>query len=269
MKDKKGAVETAGMAAIVIVCVILAAFVFSWTVSLVDTDPASPGEEGYARSFVNEPGTVHTAWIAQRMTFSEDVEVVSVLANLGLWPGGEPGMCTVHAQLQVTNAVGGGASVRFKSQTFDPIGASMQYFGTTLNGEPAPLVAGTYYLAIRADCAEPGQAERFIWYFCFDDIVVDPTVVLIRHCADFNEDGYWNPTSGLECQVPVVSFILEGTVGWADEEPPDEANETVEPPPLVDSLTGMNYEDYDWVMYAILGGVIIIVLVVIVVAVRW
>lgn len=268
MVNKRGAIEIAGVAAILLVCLLIAAFVVPWGLSLVDSDPISPGPGGeYARRFFNEPGTVHTAWMSQRLTFSEDVQVVSVLANLGLWAGGEPGRCTVHAQLQVTNAVGGSPTVRFESQVFDPLSSSMEYFGATISGQPERLVAGTYYLAIRADCAEPGQAERFMWYFCFDDIVLDPTVVLIRHCADFNEDGYWNPSSGLECQPPVVSFILEGTVGWEDEEPPDDTNETVEPPPLVDTTVDKD-DDYQWVMYAILGGVIIIILIVAIAAIR-
>lgn len=267
MVNKQGAIEIAGVAAILIVCLVIAAFVVPWGLSLVDSDPPSPGPEGeYARMFTNEPGTVYTAWIAQRMTFSENVQVVSVLANIGIWVGGGPAMCTVHAQLQVTNAVGGSAAVRFDSQTFETLARNMQYFGATISGQPERLVAGTYYLAIRADCAEPEQAELFLWHFSFDDIVTDPTVVLIRHCTDFDEDGFWDPTSGLECQPPVVSFILEGTVGWEDEEPPDDANETVEPPPLVD--TTQEKDDYQWIMYAILGGVLIIILIVAIVVIR-
>jgi len=266
MKNEKEG--NAALAGIVIVVIILLALVVPYTLSLVDTDPRRPEGEGpHARMFHMAPGTTYTAWLSQRMNFDENVEVVSVLANLGI-EGSQPGRCVVHAQLQVSNAVGGAASVSFASQVFEPLTwPDMQYFGATLDGEPKRLSAGTYYLAMAVECAESGQAVEWRWYFAYDDIDLDPTVTLLRHCSDFNDDGFWNPDSGLSCQPPVFSFILEGNVGWTTE-PPPVANETTEPPPPLVDTTGED-EDYDWLMYAILGGVIIIVLVVILVAVRW
>lgn len=265
MKNKKGSIEAAGVAAILIVCVIIAAFVVPWVLSLVDTTPPDPGPEGeYARRFHMAPGTVHTAWVSQRMTFAEDVEVNSLHAILGRW-GPATGSCTLQGQFQVSNAIGASASVQFQAQDF-AVAGNMIYFGDVVGG--GQLAAGTYYLAMRGDCVEPGLADDLMWYFSFADNEFDESITLVRNCNDLNGDGYWNPDSGLECHPAVLSFILEGNVGWAEWPPPD-VNETAEepPPPLVDT-TGED-EDYDWIMYAILGGVIIIVLIVVMVAVRW
>lgn len=263
MKNKKG--SGAPYMGLVIVLVLLLAFVGVYFVSLVDTTPPS----GTSNQFRSPPFAPHDSYIAERMVFFESVEIYSISADL-IW-GERVGTCIIYAELKDRNSIYFPPVVVFQQTSYGvvpPPDEAVTFTGITQSGLYEFIPPGEYWLMLHAGCSEAGQAMNWRWYHPGLSAEYDPAVVEpMGPCVDLDLDDYWQDD---ECWYYDSSYLLDGRVydPGGDIVPPVD-NETGEPspppPPLIDAKTGMAYE-YNWVMWAILGGVIVIVLVVIVVA---
>lgn len=258
MKNKKG--SNAVLAGIVIVLIIVLALVVPWTLSLIDSTPSNI----YATQFKYEVGSDHVSWVAQQIEFTDAVEVTSLDAELR-WAA-PVGPCTISGQIQIGDTVGASPVIQFASVTYTPESPPpvwhLTYSALTVGG--TFLSTGEYYLALRAECVAMGDGVDWMWKHSAGEVSTSP--VGIAELGDSCNDLM--PQNGLfhHCNPFVCSLVVGGNVYAAP--PPTNVTEEEAPPPLIDAKTGMAYE-YDWIMYAILGGVIIIVLVVIVVAVKF
>lgn len=261
MKNKKG--SNVGVAAIVIVLIILLALVVPWTLSLVDTMPPP----GTSNQFRSPPFAPHDSYIAERMVFWESVEIYSISASL-IW-GERVGTCIIYAELKGTNSIYFPPVLVFQQTAYDAAGPEVVTFtGVTQSGLYEFVPPGAYWLMLHAGCSEPGQAMNWRWYHPglgadYDPAVVEP----MGPCTDLDLDDYWQDD---ECWSYDSSYLLEGRVyePGGDVTPPvNETTGEIIVTPLID--TTEDKDDYDWIMYAILGGVIVIVLVVVIVAVKW
>ena len=266
MKDKKG--SSIGVAAIVIVVVLLLAFVVPWTLSLVDTGPTS------SRHHVlpYHPGSTYIMSGATPMTFYKQVDVDSVRTWLTWDEDSAVGICTVRMRFQTNNQVGGYAVVRFTSQSYSSGDWYLSYLG--LPSGTQVLVPGDYLMAVTVMCNEPDQIWWWHEIYSLSMFDYDASIVVPEDYAllDANRNGLWDG----ERFYQNPAYVLEGELSGPDAPPmdPDDPVDPVDPqteetPPLIDAAlkkTGMNYEDL--LLYVVLGAVVIIVMVAIVLMVK-
>ena len=264
MKDKKG--SNVGVAAVVIVLIMLLALVVPWTLSLVDTTPGT----GTSTQFKGVMENAQHAYIAERIEFHVGVEVFSFYANLQ-W-GNDDGTCTIQATIRNSNGVYDAPLVEFITVPYAGPDRGefgrINHFGTTLSGVYEYIAPGDYWFVLHVACTEANQFLYWRWYHTDFGADFDPAVVSPNGpCVDNDFDWLWEDD---ECSSDDSSYLLEGRVYEPGGDPMPPINETTGETivtPLID--TTEDKDDYDWIMYAILGGVIIIVLVVIVVAVKF